>query len=133
PALIRRFHEAKLAQAPEVVLWGSGTPLREFLHADDLASAVLHLLALDNPPDWVNVGSGSEVTICELARMVKDAVGYSGRIVLDSSHPDGTPRKLLDISLIRSTGWEPRIPLEDGIRRTYADFLAESASGTIRL
>lgn len=132
PALIRRFHEAKLAKAPEVVLWGTGTPLREFLHADDLASAVVHLLTLDNPPDWVNVGSGSEVTIRALAELVKDAVGYEGRIVLDSSHPDGTPRKLLDISLLRSTGWEPRIPLGEGIRRTYADFLSELASGKIR-
>ena len=133
PALIRRFHEAKGANAPEVVMWGTGKPLREFLHADDLAAASVHLLALENPPDWVNVGSGVEVTIRELAEIVKDAVGYQGKIVLDPSHPDGTPRKLLDISLIRSTGWEPKIPLAEGIRRTYADFLTETKSGTIRL
>jgi GDP-L-fucose synthase len=132
PALIRRFHEAKLSNAPEVVLWGSGTPLREFLHADDLADATLHLLTLENPPDWVNVGSGVEVTIRDLAEMVKAAVGYKGQIVLDPSHPDGTPRKLLDISLIKSTGWEPKIALQDGIKRTYADFLSELDSGKIR-
>jgi len=133
PALIRRFHEAKEADAPEVVMWGTGKPLREFLHADDLAAACVHLLTLDNPPDWVNVGSGTEVTIRELAEIVKDAVGYKGRIVLDASHPDGTPRKLLDISLIRSTGWEPKIALSDGIRRTYSDFINEMQSGSIRL
>jgi GDP-L-fucose synthase len=133
PALLRRFHEAKQANAPEVVMWGTGKPLREFLHADDLAAACVHLLTLDNPPDWVNVGSGTEVTIRELAEIVKDAVGYKGQIVLDPSHPDGTPRKLLDISLIRSTGWSPRISLRDGITRTYADFLRELKHGAIRL
>jgi GDP-L-fucose synthase len=133
PALIRRFHEAKLANAPEVVMWGTGKPLREFLHADDLAAACVHLLGLDNPPDWVNVGSGTEVTIRELAEIVKDAVGYEGRIVLDPSPPDGTPRKLLDISLIRSTGWEPKIALREGIQRTYRDFLAETKSGSARV
>jgi GDP-L-fucose synthase len=133
PALIRRFHEAKEANAPEVVMWGTGTPLREFLHADDLASASVHLLTLDNPPDWVNVGSGTEVTIRELAEIVKESVGYKGRIVLDPSHPDGTPRKLLDISLIRSTGWEPKIPLREGVKRTYSDFLAEIGRNSVRL
>lgn len=132
PALIRRFHEAKLAQVPEVVMWGSGSPLREFLHADDLADAVLHLLGLENPPDWVNVGSGSEVTIAELARLVKEAIGYEGGIVQDTSKPDGTPRKLMDNSLICSTGWEPKISLAEGIRRTYQDFLAEEKAGTLR-
>jgi GDP-L-fucose synthase len=132
PALIRRFHEAKLAGAPEVVLWGTGTPLREFLHADDLAAAVLHLLMLDNPPDWVNVGSGSELSIRELAEIVRATVGFEGRIVLDASHPDGTPRKLLDNSLIRSTGWVPAISLREGIARTYQDFLRESGEGRLR-
>ncbi len=132
PALIRRFHEAKLANAPEVVMWGTGTPLREFLHSDDLAAAVLHLLSLANPPDWVNVGSGSEVSIAELARLVKEATGYTGRIVHDTTKPDGTPRKLMDNSLIRSTGWEPKIALADGIRRTYQDFLNEQAAGELR-
>lgn len=133
PALIRRFHEAKMANASEVVMWGTGKPLREFLHADDLAAASIHLLRLDNPPDWVNVGSGTEVTIRELAEIVKDAVGYEGRIILDSSHPDGTPRKLLDISLIRSTGWEPKITLREGIRRTYQDYLEEAKNGSARV
>ncbi|MBN1403641.1 MAG: GDP-L-fucose synthase [Opitutales bacterium] len=132
PALIRRFHEAKLAKAPVVTMWGTGKPLREFLHADDLASAALHLLSLDNPPDWVNVGSGSEVTIAELAELVKEAVGYEGRIEMDESKPDGTPRKLLDISLIRSTGWEPKIPLKEGLARTYRDFLSEAQAGALR-
>lgn len=132
PALIRRFHEAKESGAPEVVLWGTGTPLREFLHTDDLAAACVHLLRLDNPPDWANVGSGVEVTIRELAEMVIQAVSYKGRLVLDASHPDGTPRKLVDISLLRSTGWEPKIPLREGIARTYADFLREKASGKLR-
>ena len=133
PALIRRFHEAKEANAPEVVMWGTGKPLREFLHADDLAAASVHLLTLDNPPDWVNVGSGTEVTIRELAEIVKEAVGYKGRIILDPSHPDGTPRKLLDISLIRSTGWEPKITLREGVKRTYSDFLTEIAHKSVRL
>ncbi len=132
PALIRRFHEAKLANAPEVLMWGTGRPLREFLHADDLAAAVLHLVSLENPPDWVNVGSGSEVTIAQLAQYVKDATGYEGRIVLDASKPDGTPRKLMDNSLIRSTGWEPKIDLAEGIRRTYQDFLKEQTAGELR-
>ncbi len=133
PALIRRFHEAKVANAPQVVLWGTGNPLREFLHADDLAAATLHLLALENPPDWVNVGSGSEVTIARLAEIVKEAVGYEGKIVHDTSKPDGTPRKFLDSSLIRSTGWEPKIGLEEGVRLTYHTFLEEVAAGKVRL
>ncbi len=133
PALIRRFHEAKISKAPQVVLWGTGRPLREFLHADDLAAATLHLLALENPPDWVNVGSGSEVTIARLAQIVKEAVGYEGKIVHDTSKPDGTPRKFLDSSLIRSTGWEPKITLEEGVRRTYQTFLEEVAAGKVRL
>jgi GDP-L-fucose synthase len=133
PALIRRFHEAKISKAPRVVLWGTGTPLREFLHADDLAAATLHLLALENPPDWVNVGSGSEVTIARLAEIVKEAVGYEGKIVHDTSKPDGTPRKFLDSSLIRSTGWEPKIGLEEGVRLAYGNFLEEVTAGKIRL
>ncbi len=133
PALIRRFHEAKISKAPRVVLWGTGTPLREFLHADDLAAATLHLLALENPPEWVNVGSGSEVTIARLAEIVKNAVGYKGEIVHDTTKPDGTPRKFLDSSLIRSTGWEPKIGLEEGVRLTYHTFLEEVAAGKVRL
>ena len=133
PALIRRIHEAKQADAPEVVIWGSGTPRREFLHVDDLADGLLHLLKLDNPPGLVNVGTGSDVTIAELANLISDAVGYQGKIVQDPSKPDGTPVKRTDCALIHSTGWKAKINLVDGIRRTYQDFLRESESKTIRL
>lgn len=132
PALIRRFHEAKESGAPDVTIWGSGTPLRELLHVDDLASALIHLLQLANPPDWVNVGSGEEVSILELARLVAETVGYSGRIQTDLSKPDGTPRKLCDISLIRSTGWKPTISLRTGLQQTYQCFLHEQNSQSLR-
>ncbi|RFC43971.1 MAG: GDP-L-fucose synthase [Verrucomicrobia bacterium] len=123
PALIRRFHAAREARLPQVVVWGSGTPLREFLHVDDLASGCLHLLGLENPPSLVNVGSGSEVSISDLARMVADAVGYPGEIVFDPSKPDGTPRKILDSSRLRSLGWTPTIDLRTGLASVYPDFL----------
>lgn len=132
PALIRRFHEAREAGAESVTIWGTGTPRREFLHVDDLAQALVHLLALDDPPDWVNVGTGTDVTILELARMIAAAVGYEGRIETDPSKPDGTPVKRTDISLIRSTGWEPRIPLAEGLRRTVDDFRREVAHDLVR-
>ena len=132
PALLRRMHEAKEKNAREVVIWGTGSPFREFLHVDDLVDAVLHLLRLDNPPDWVNVGSGKEVTIRELAEQIKDVVGYEGELSFDSSKPDGTPRKLMDSSLLRSTGWEPSISLVEGLRRTYSDFQRELAEGLLR-
>jgi GDP-L-fucose synthase len=133
PALIRKFHEAKLNQAPEVVMWGTGTPLREFLHVDDLASAVIHLLSLENPPDWINVGYGSDLTISDLANHIREVVGYQGQIVNDLSKPDGTPRKLMDNSLIRSTGWQPRIDIVQGLRGAYEDFLSGLMSGKVRL
>jgi GDP-L-fucose synthase len=123
PGLIRRFDEAKRAGADAVTIWGSGRPRREFLHVDDLAAGLLRLLEVDNPPDWVNLGCGEDVTILELAGKVAAAVGYTGRIELDPSMPDGTPRKLMDISRMRALGWEPRIALDDGLRATYADFL----------
>ncbi len=132
PALIRRFHEARESGAPSVTIWGTGTPRREFLHVDDLAEAILHLLALADPPDWVNVGTGTDVTILELARMVAAAVGYEGQIETDPSKPDGTPVKRTDISLIRATGWEPRIRLEEGLRRTVADYLRECSMALLR-
>ena len=132
PALMRRIHEAKEATIPQVVIWGTGTPLREFMHVDDLASAILHLLQLDDPPDWVNVGTGQEVAIRELAEKIKDVLGYEGELVFDSSKPDGSPRKLMDSSLLRSTGWEPEISLEEGLKRTYSDFLRELAEGSLR-
>ncbi|MBL9129226.1 MAG: GDP-L-fucose synthase [Verrucomicrobiales bacterium] len=132
PGLLRRFHEARESGAPEVVLWGTGTPRREFLHVDDLAEACLMLLGLSDPPDWVNVGTGTDVTIRELAEAIRDVVGFGGRLVFDPSKPDGTPRKQLDVSLARSLGWNPSIALPEGIARTYRDFLSERAAGTLR-
>jgi GDP-L-fucose synthase len=132
PALIRRFHEAKLASAPEVVAWGTGSPMREFLHVDDLAEACAHLLALENPPDWVNVGTGTDVTIKELTEAVAAVTGFAGRIHWDTTKPDGTPRKLMDVSRLAGLGWRAQIALRPGIERTYASFLAEQASGTLR-
>jgi len=123
PGLIRRFHQAKTDQDKEVKVWGTGTPLREFLHADDLAEACLHLLQLQNPPDWVNVGSGIECSIGELAQTIKRVVGFKGELHFDKSKPDGTPRKLLDSSLIQNLGWKPRIPLEEGLIGAYAEFV----------
>jgi len=133
PALIRRFHEAKEAGAESVTIWGTGTPLREFLHVDDLAAACFHLLALNEPPDWVNVGVGEDISILGLAELVAETVGYKGRILTDPSKPDGTPRKLMDISLIRGTGWSPSIPFRDGLAAAYQDFLASTAVGAARL
>lgn len=132
PALIRRFHEAKISGAASVTVWGSGSPLREFLHADDLAEGLLHLLELEDPPDWVNVGFGSEVSIKELAEIVKRIVGFQGELQWDTSKPDGTPRKLMDNSIMQATGWQPRVPLEDGIADAYRHFMAEQASGSMR-
>ncbi len=132
PALIRRFHEAKESGAAEVVVWGSGKPRREFLDADDAAVGMVHLLQLDNPPDWVNLGCGSDISIGELAALVREVVGYSGELSFDSSKPDGTPRKLTDIRLMRSTGWEPAIPIEAGIAKAYASFLEEKEAGRLR-
>jgi GDP-L-fucose synthase len=132
PAMIRRFHEATAAGLQEVQIWGTGTPLREFLHVDDLAAAILHLLKLSDPPDLVNVGSGEEISILDLARLVARVVGYTGRISTDPSKPDGTPRKLCDIRRIRATGWEPRISLEDGVRDAWRDFLAASGASRLR-
>jgi GDP-L-fucose synthase len=133
PALIRRFHEAKLAGLPEVVAWGTGSPRREFLHVDDLADACAFLLRQDNPPDWINVGTGTDVTIRELTEIVADVVGFKGRIVWDASKPDGTPRKLMDVSRLSALGWKARIGLREGVAMTYASFLAEQAAGTVRL
>ncbi len=133
PALIRRFHEAKINNAPSVTIWGTGTPCREFLHTDDLANACFHLLTLPNPPDWVNVGTGSDLTILDLAKLIAKTTGYSGEILTDPSKPDGTPKKLLDISLIQSTGWSPQIPFDQGLAAAYQDFLASLESGEARL
>ncbi|MDQ0793365.1 GDP-L-fucose synthase [Streptomyces sp. B1I3] len=127
PALIRRFHEAKRDRAPEITLWGSGSPRREFLHVDDLAAACVRLLEAYDGDEPVNVGCGEDLTIRELAETVREVTEYRGRIAWDTSKPDGTPRKLLDVSRLSSLGFTPRIPLRDGIARTYAWWLGRSA------
>jgi GDP-L-fucose synthase len=132
PALIRRFHDAAQSGAPEVKAWGTGTPKREFLHVDDLADACVFLLGIDAPPDWINVGTGVDVTIRELTELVAKATGYNGKISWDPTMPDGTPRKLLDVSRMSALGWTARIALTDGIAATYRSFLEEKASGVLR-
>ena len=132
PALIRRFHEAKENGDAEVVVWGTGQPRREFLPVDDLADACLHLLDLEDPPDWVNVGVGEDVSIAELAEKVKTTVGYEGNLRFDTTNPDGTPRKLLDVSRINHLGWTARIPLDEGLHTTYHTFLKENQTGKVR-
>ena len=132
PALIRKFHEAKTAGRAEVVAWGTGTPKREFLHVDDLADACAFLVALENPPDWINVGTGTDVTIRELTACVAAVTGFSGQIVWDATKPDGTPRKLLDVSRLSGLGWQAKIALREGVAKTYASFLAATASGALR-
>ena len=124
-ALIRRFHEAKLSGATNVVVWGTGTPRREFLYVDDLADACVHLMKTYSHDELVNIGTGKDITIAEFARVVADAVGYKGAISYDTSRPDGTPRKLLDVSRLTKLGWRARIPLEDGIRLAYQAYLRE--------
>lgn len=130
PALIRKFHEARLSGAPAVTVWGSGTPLREFLNVDDLADACLYLMDHYEGNEFFNVGSGQEIRILELAELVKRVTGYQGEVLLDPSKPDGTPRKVTDISRILSTGWRPKIDLETGIRRTYEWFCEQYEAGT---
>lgn len=119
PALIRKFHEAKVNNASTVTVWGSGKPLREFLNVDDLADACLYLMDHYKGNEFFNVGYGKEVTILELAQMVKQVTGFQGEIVMDASKPDGTPRKLTDISKLKKMGWEPKISLEEGLKQTY--------------
>ncbi|AER56159.1 GDP-L-fucose synthase [Pseudoxanthomonas spadix] len=128
PALIRKFHQAKLAGAPEVVMWGTGTPRREFLHVDDMAAATVYLTQTYNGADIVNVGVGDDISIRELAELVKDITGYTGRIVNDTSKPDGTPRKLLDVSRLHSLGWKAQVELREGIAATYQWFLDNQQS-----
>ena len=132
PALIYRFHEAKIDNKPEVTVWGTGRPHREFLHVDDLAAGVLHLIKLENPPDLVNVGTGTDIAISDVAEMIADIVGFDGQIAQDETKPDGTPVKRTDISLIQSTGWNPKIQLREGLERTYQDFLDRCKQGLLR-
>lgn len=127
PALIAKFHQAKLANQPEVVCWGDGSALREFLHVDDLAAACVTCMLQYEDPSIINVGSGEELSIAELADLVSLVVGYQGEIVWDTSKPNGTPRKVLDIAKISALGWEPRIGLVEGIKKTYADYVKNLA------
>jgi len=133
PALMRRIHEAKLAKAPEVVIWGSGTPMREFLHVDDLAEAVVHLqnipqerYASETEPmrSHINVGTGTDVTIRELAETLVKVIGYEGKLAFDTTKPDGTPRKLMDVSRLARLGWQARTSLARGLAETYGWFLS---------
>ncbi len=132
PALIRKFHEAREAGRAEVVAWGTGSPKREFLHVDDLADACAFLLKLSSPPDLINIGTGTDVTIKELTELVAQATGFTGKIVWDSTKPDGTPRKLMDVTRLTKLGWKARVDLREGVEKTYRSFLAEKAAGTLR-
>ena len=128
PALIRKAHEAKRADAASITIWGTGTPRREFLHVDDCADACVHLMKIYSDEEHVNVGSGDDLTIYQLAQMVCDVVGFTGKIVRDTEKPDGTPRKLMAADKIRALGWSPRIALHDGISSTYRWFLENALS-----
>lgn len=133
PTLIRKFETARTNNDATVSLWGSGSPLREFLHVDDLAAACLFVLEMENPPDLVNCGSGREVTIRQLAEMIRETTGCRATITWDRTKPDGTPRKLCDTRLIRSLGWRPKIDLATGLRRTIDEYRAALATGTLRI
>ena len=125
-ALIRRFHEAKLARTPDVVVWGTGTPRREFLYVDDMADACVHLMKIYSAAGMVNVGVGEDISIAEFAQLVADAVGYTGMIRFDTTRPDGTPQKLLDVSRLTALGWRARTSLEEGIKLAYRAYLSET-------
>ncbi len=132
PALIRKFHEAKVAGDKEVVIWGTGSPRREFLHVDDLADAALHLMLHYDDPQMINVGAGEDITIRELAGLVASIVGFQGELRFDPSKPDGTPRKLLDVSRLHSLGWRARIPLRQGIAGTYQWFQSQALESVVK-
>jgi GDP-L-fucose synthase len=132
PALIRKFHEAKMSGASQVTVWGTGSPRREFLHVDDLADACLFLMNHYDSEEIVNVGVGEDITIRDLAGLIKDVVGFSGDVVFDTTKPDGTPRKLLDVTRIRSLGWRPRIGLREGIVSTYNWYLTAAQTMAVR-
>ena len=132
PALLRRFHEAKHANAESVTIWGTGTPRREFLNVDDLADALVHLIKLESPPDWVNVGTGIDLSILELAQMVAQTVGYEGKIETDPNRPDGTPIKCSNVDLLHSLGWKHTTELHQGLKVTYQSFLNEAEAGILR-
>jgi GDP-L-fucose synthase len=127
PALIHRMHQAKMSKAPHVIVWGSGTPLREFLYVDDLARACIHLIEHYNDVKPLNIGSGEEISIRDLAELIAEIIGYPGRLVFDDTKPDGTPRKLLDSRKIRALGWDPQTTLEDGLHKTYNWYKQQAA------
>jgi GDP-L-fucose synthase len=126
PGLLRRFHEAKITRAPQVVCWGSGSPLREFLHVDDLADACYYLLQNYSGAEHINIGTGTDLTIKALAELISSIVSYTGEIIWDRTKPDGTPRKLLDVSKLNALGWKHKIKLETGLKQTYQDFLSNT-------
>jgi GDP-L-fucose synthase len=132
PALIKRFHEAKVNKAPEVAIWGTGSALREFLYSDDLADACIFLMQHYNDSEIVNIGSGEEISIKNLAHLVKDVVGFSGELAFDTSKPDGTPRKLLDCSKIHTLGWKHRVTMREGLEIAYDDFVKRWDAGEIK-
>ncbi|RZJ80393.1 MAG: GDP-L-fucose synthase [Chryseobacterium sp.] len=127
PALLRKFHEAKINGAAEVTIWGSGSPMREFLFADDLADACFYLMENYNEPHLINVGTGEDITIKDLALLIKGIIGFEGELTFDSTKPDGTPRKLMDVTKLHEKGWKHKIALEDGIKLAYNDFLEKYA------
>jgi GDP-L-fucose synthase len=129
PALIRKFHEAKIENKPEVTVWGSGTPRREFMHADDMADACIFLIKNYNEPGLINIGVGEDISIGELAGMIKEITGYKGKIVFDTSKPDGTPRKLMDVSKLNQKGWKASIRLKDGIEQVYKEKFLSGETG----
>jgi GDP-L-fucose synthase len=131
-ALIRRFHEAKVSGAPSVAVWGTGTPRREFLAADDLADACVFVMKHYSDDGFLNIGTGEDVTIADFARLVGEVVGYPGRIDFDTARPDGAPRKLLDVSKLAALGWRARTPLREGLAAAYADFVRRAADGSLR-
>ena len=126
PALIRKFHTAKVTGAPSVTLWGTGSPKREFLYVDDLANACFHLMLHYNEKQFLNIGTGEDLAILELAELIKNVIGYNGEIIWDSTKPDGTPRKLMDVSKAHALGWKHEIGLEEGIKKAYSNFLSLS-------
>jgi len=131
-ALMRKFHEAKVSNDPEVFVWGTGKPRREFMHVDDMAQACWYMLDQEVGGELINIGTGEDVTIAEFADLIAKVVGYGGKIIYDSSKPDGTPRKLLDVNKAHSYGWKHLIELEDGLRQTYAWFVDALVKGEVR-
>ena len=121
--MIRKFHEAKISNAPTVEIWGTGSPLREFLHADDLAAACVFLMKNYNEKQFVNIGTGEDISIKDVALIIKDIVGFQGELVFDTTKPDGTPRKLMDVSKLHKLGWTHKIGLKDGLKMAYDDFV----------